>query len=112
LSGELAVAVGSSGRYKVHGSVAIWRPAWRFPRDPLPCDDHSVRSVHAYPFLEHLSGEDALKFSREEERLNRSVQYFDTLLQAHDLTYKSFWCEDTSRNTFANGTYDVDGNGQ
>ena len=111
--------VGSSWRYVVPGAVSLGPPEWLFPRDGIPADDDSVGTIHAYHFLEHLSGEDAIALLREVERvlipergvLNFSIPYYSTTLAAHDLNHKSFWCEDTFRNLFEDEAYQHDAGG-
>lgn len=111
--------VGSSGKFRVPGAVCLGLPEWRFPEMPLPFENDSVTTIHAYHFLEHLPGEHALLFLRELERVmvpsrsvfNFSIPYFSSSLAVQDLTHKSFWCEDTFKTTFENWSYDVDGRG-
>ena len=86
--------IGSSGRYQVPGAVALGRPTWVHPRDPIPADDDSVATIHAYHFLEHLSGNDAVSFLREVERvlipergvMNFSMPHSSSELMAHTST--------------------------
>ena len=110
----VSIDVGASGKYRVPGATMhIGSPDWLFPRDHLPVPDDSVAVIHAYHFLEHLSGADAVLFLREVERvlkpggvLSFSVPYFSSSLSAQDLDHKSQWCEDTFSNLFENDTYD------
>lgn len=108
--------VGSSGTWKVPGAIALGLPDWSFPRDKIPADDESVSIIHAYHFLEHLNGDDAIAFLREAERvlqsgcvLNYCVPYYNSNLMAQDLTHRSAWCEDTLKNLFNCVGYDPAG---
>jgi hypothetical protein len=109
-----AFDVGSSGKYKVPGAVALGRPDWVHPRDKIPATDDSVGTIHAYHFLEHLTGDDVVTFMREVERvlipergvMNFSVPYFNTVLMAQNLDHKSLWCEETFRHLFHDDTYE------
>jgi SAM-dependent methyltransferase len=110
--------IGASGKYKVPGSDAIGPPEWVHPRDRFPAKDNSVAQIHAYHFLEHLSGEDVVSLLREVERvlmpggvLNFSVPYYSSTLAIQNLDHKSQWCEATFSNLFYDDTYlgDEDG---
>ncbi|MGE5217502.1 MAG: hypothetical protein ACM3SP_10925 [Chloroflexota bacterium] len=106
--------VGSSGKYQVPGATALGRPDWMHLRDAIPAADDSVAPIHAYHFLEHLTGQDAVSFMREVERVlipergvfNFSMPYFNTPLMAHNLDHKSLWCEETFRRLFHDDTYE------
>jgi len=108
--------IGSSGTYKVPGSMALGLPEWNFPRDKIPVDDASVQTIHCYHFLEHLTGDNAILFLREVERvlvvggiMNYCMPYYNSNLWAHDLTHKSQWNEDSFQNLFKNEYYDPAG---
>jgi SAM-dependent methyltransferase len=112
----IAFDLGASGYYTMKGALALGLPIWSFPRDAIPAKDDSVAIIHAYHFMEHLSGDDAIKFLREAERvlieggiLNYCVPYHKTGLQAQDLTHKSVWNEDVFENLFNNTHYDPAG---
>ena len=104
---------GASGKYVAPGAVPLGPPQWIVPRDPIPAADDSVATVHAYHFLEHLAGDDAVKFLREVERVlipgrsvfNFSVPYFNTVLMAQSLEHKSWWCEETFPKLFHEDTF-------
>jgi hypothetical protein len=106
--------IGSSGRYQVPGAVALGRPTWVPPRDPIPAADDSVATIHAYHFLEHLSGDDVVSFMREVERvlipergvMNFSTPHFSSELMAHTLDHKSRWSEETLSYLFNDNTYE------
>jgi hypothetical protein len=109
--------VGASGKYIAPGAIALGPPTWVWPRDKIPCGDDQAATVHAYHFLEHLTGSDAILFLREVERvlipvrgvLNFSVPYFSSVLAAQDLDHKSRWCEETFQNLFEDDTYEHSG---
>lgn len=108
--------VGASGLKKAPGAIALGLPEWQWPRDRLPAEDGTVALIHAYHFLEHLSGEDAIAMLREFERVlmpggivDFCIPYYNSNLWAHDLTHKSHWCEDSFTNLFKNGYYDPAG---
>jgi hypothetical protein len=108
---------GASGKYVAPGAVALGPPTWRVPRDPIPAADSSVATIHAYHFLEHLSGDDAVAFLREVERvlipergvLNFSIPYYNTVLAAQSLEHKSLWCEETFAKLFGEDTFEYYG---
>jgi hypothetical protein len=105
--------VGSTGKYVVSNATPLGPPKWQWPRDGIPANNECVGELHAYHFLEHLSGEDAISFLREVERVlipacgvfNFSIPYYSTVLANQDLEHKSFWSEETFRNLFENDTY-------
>lgn len=112
----LSFDLGASGTKVAPGATPLGLPDWRWPRDRIPADDNSVTCIHAYHFLEHLSGEDAIAMLREIERVlvpggvvNFCMPYYNTSLAGHDLTHKSSWNEDTFRNLFKNDYYDMAG---
>ena len=110
----VAFDIGASGKAVAPGAIPIGLPDWQFPRDCIPAETGTVATIHAYHFLEHLTGTDAIAFLREAERvtipgasvLNFCIPYFNSNQQAQDLTHKSFWCEDTFKNLFDNQWYD------
>jgi hypothetical protein len=109
-----AFDVGASGKYVAPGAIPLGAPTWVFPRDKIPVADDSAATLHAYHFFEHLSGDVAVAFLREVERvlipergvLNFSIPYYSTPLAAQNLDHKSQWCEDTFKNLFTDDTYD------
>lgn len=125
--GQASINVGSSpdDKWSINGCVALGRPAagfsknsgWVFPRDRIPYDDATVATIHCYHFLEHLSGDDAITFLREAERvmipgksvLNFCMPYYSSNLQAECLDHRSFWNENSFRNLFENSGYDIAG---
>lgn len=108
--------LGASGSKVMLGCDPLGLPDWSFPRDPIPADDGTADVIHAYHFLEHLTGEDAIKLLREAERvlvvggvMNICVPYYNSSMQAQDLTHKSVWCETTFQTLFDNKYYDPAG---
>lgn len=104
--------VGASGKYVVPGAEALGAPAWIWPRDPIPARNDSVATIHAYHFLEHLDGRDAIAFMREVERVlepggvfNYCVPYYSSVLAHQDLEHRSRWTEESFRDLFENVTY-------
>jgi hypothetical protein len=114
-----AINVGSSkgDRWPNFEAEPLGRPDWVFPIDNLPYDDHSIATIHCYHFLEHLTGDDAIRFLREAERvmipngsvLNFCMPYYSSNLQAECLDHRSSWNENSFRNLFNNSGYDLAG---
>jgi len=112
----VGVDIGASGTKKIM-PVCVGLPDWRWPRDNLPFQDDTVDVATAFHFLEHLSGEDAISMLREIERVlkpggvvNVVVPYYNSSMQAHDLTHKSCYNESTFDNLFNCAYYDIAGN--
>lgn len=89
---------------------------WNAP-DPLPFDDESVGAVHAYHFMEHLRGEDALAVLLDVERVlvPGGVMFITTPYPGHGiywhaLDHRSAWNEETWDWLFSNGYYSLVGN--
>lgn len=108
--------LGASGNKVMNLCTGLGLPEWSFPRDSIPANDDSVAVIHAYHFLEHLRGEDAILLLREIERVltpggvvNILVPYYNSSMQAQDLTHKSVWCETSFKTLFENGYYDPAG---
>jgi SAM-dependent methyltransferase len=108
--------LGASGEKVMDGCEGLGLPDWFFPRDAIPAANNTVDIVHAYHFLEHLSGEVAIDLLREVERvlvpggiMNICVPYYNSSMQAQDLTHKSVWCETTFQTLFDNKYYDPAG---
>jgi hypothetical protein len=111
----LALDIGASGKYVAPHAIPIGAPKWLFPEDQIPATDNSVATIHCYHFLEHLTGEHAVMFLREVERvlqpypkgvMNFSVPYYSSSLAVQNLDHKSFWCEDSFKCLFTDKTYD------
>ena len=90
---------------RVPGAVALGRPTWVHPRNRIPAADDSVATIHAYHFLEHLSGDDVISFMREVKHgadpgekgiLNFTMPLFRMQhLDTHSTT-KVRWTEETN----------------
>ena len=111
----VGVDIGASGIKKTL-PIALGLPSWSFPRDALPYGDELVDVIHAFHFLEHLTGADAIAMLREVERvlkpgahINIVVPYYNSSMQAHDLTHKSCYNESTFDNLFGQQYYDMAG---
>jgi hypothetical protein len=110
-----ALNIGSSptDKYHIPGAMELGKPDWWFPLDYIPADTSSITTIHCYHFMEHLDGNDAIAFLRECERvmipgasvMNFCVPYYNSGLQAKDLTHKSQWNEETFKNLFDNEIY-------
>jgi hypothetical protein len=98
--------------YKViRDSVSLDLPEWDADNDPIPYDDGTVAGIHAYHFLEHVANVPRMmmEFQRVLMPLgvvNIVVPYYTSQMQAHDLTHKNVFCEETWRNLFACDYYD------
>lgn len=108
--------LGASGSKVMLGCEGLGLPEWSFPRDPIPASDGCVDIIHAYHFLEHLPGEHVILLLREVERvlavggvMNICVPYYNSSMQAQDLTHKSVWCETSFQTLFNNQYYDPAG---
>jgi ubiquinone/menaquinone biosynthesis C-methylase UbiE len=106
-----------AGKSIIKGAYNIDKPEWQWPESAyLPYEDNTVRLIHAYHFLEHLSGEDAITMLLEFQRvlmpggiINFLVPYYSSSMQAQDLTHKSSWNETTFKTLFSNKYYDPNG---
>lgn len=120
--GGISVGLGEGGAsVKSSGSSAgnhypLGLPSWCWPRDPIPFGDGSVSIVHCYHFIEHVSGEDAIKLLMEVQRVLKVDGVFqyciplaNTELANQDLTHKSYWTESSFRNLMNNEWYDPSG---
>jgi hypothetical protein len=109
--------IGASGKAVTTDAIALGLPDWSFPRDKIPAEKATVKTIHCYHFLEHLSGENAILFLRECERvmipgrsvLNFCMPYYNSNLQAECLDHKSSWNENSFRNLFNNSGYNIAG---
>lgn len=109
--GKFEIAVGETGEYQscdqTHGF-----PDWWWPDDGLPYSDGEVGLIHCYHFMEHLSGNDAIRFLLEVQRVLCSGGIFQfciplagTEISFQDLTHRSFWTGDSFKILFNNGYY-------
>ena len=110
IGGRISIDLGA-GNNPVAGAKPLDWPDWIAPA-PLPFESETVGTVWAHHFLEHLSGEDAIKVLREIQRVliprgvaNIVVPYYNSQMQATDPDHKSAWCEETWKNLFANDMY-------
>ena len=109
----LAFDLGASGSKVALGAAPLGLPAWSFPRDPIPCGDGQASIIHAYHFMEHLSGEDAILLLKEVQRalmyggiFQFCIPYAKAEIAFQDLTHKSFWAESSFRMLMNNPYYD------
>lgn len=120
--GGLVLNIGSSKTdhwqmWLMSGAKSLGRPDWVFPRNPIPYPNNSVSTIHCYHFLEHLTGDDAILFLRECERvmipgasvMNFCMPYYNSNLQAECLDHRSVWNENSFRNLFENSGFDIAG---
>ena len=63
-----SIGLGESGTKRV-GSVGLGLPEWCWPENKIPAEDGTVAIVHAYHFMEHLTGEDAITLLAEVQRV-------------------------------------------
>lgn len=108
--------LGASGSKTMFGCTALGLPNWCFPNHDIPAGKGTVDVIHAYHFLEHLNGAEAIALLRNCEHvlkiggiINICVPYYSSGLQAQDLTHKSVWCETTFQTLFNNSYYDPAG---
>lgn len=108
--------LGASGVKVMPNCDGLGLPNWECPFDPIPASENSVDVIHAYHFLEHLTGDHVVQLLREVERvlkpgapMNICVPYYNSSMQAQDLTHKSVWCETTFQTLFDNKYYDPAG---
>jgi ubiquinone/menaquinone biosynthesis C-methylase UbiE len=97
--GSLVLNIGA-GKAPIEGTVAIDYPEWDAETMPLNFEDGSVAGIHAYHFLEHVSKPtDVLReFERVLQKggyINIVVPYYNSNLQAQDLTHVSAFSEET-----------------
>lgn len=109
------IDVGASGHKKTLPN-AIGFPDWQWPRDPIPAGNATVSVFHAFHFFEHLTGDDAISLLRAMESkllpggiINIVVPYYNSSMQAQDLTHKSAWNEGTIPTLTNNSYYDPAG---
>lgn len=100
-------------RKKIPTDHKLGLPGWDARADPIPFDDNSIGEIHAYQFMEHLSGNTALALLREIERVLVPGGVFNmvTPYPGHGhftqaLDHKSMWTEETWNWLFGNQYYD------
>lgn len=89
-------------------------PEWdaENPEHSFPIQESCVDVFHAYHFFEHLSGPAVIRTLAECDRclvrggvVNIVVPYYNSQLQATDLTHRTAFCEETWRNLFEDDSY-------
>lgn len=116
------INLGPGKKKDIPGTIGIGLDTgWRAPNElSLPpgmgtnrVPDASIAAVHAYHFLEHLTGDDAVTMLREIERVLKpgglvyiATPYYNTSLAYHALDHKSFWNEDVWQWLFDTEYYD------
>lgn len=91
-------------------TLALDYPEWNAERQPIPYADGEVSGIHAYHFLEHFA--DPKLILREMQRVLKPggiaqivVPHYRSAMASHDLDHKSWFTEDTWRQTFHNPYY-------
>jgi SAM-dependent methyltransferase len=107
-----SLGLGESG-WKKTSDFTLGLPEWQFPRDPLPFANETIAIVHAYHFMEHLSGENAILLLEEVQRVlipggifQFCIPWAKAEIAFQDLTHKSFWTESSFRMLMNNDYYD------
>jgi hypothetical protein len=113
-----SIGLGESGSKRT-SDICLGLPDWVWPRDNIPAKDDSVAIVHAYHFMEHITGEDAIGLLAEVERVlmpggifQFCIPYAKAEIAFQDLTHKSFWTESSFRMLMQNPYYDPSNRGQ
>lgn len=101
------------GNKEIPGTTGLDLPGWDADKDRIPFLDNYCGGIIAYHFLEHCA--DPIRVLREFERVlkpgapaNIVVPYYNSFLQAQDLTHKHAFNEETWRNLFKNHYYTPD----
>ena len=102
-----------AGKKSIPGTVPMDRESgWQAPylRD---IGDDTVAAIYAFHFMEHLSGDDAVKMLSEIERVlvpggvfYYCIPHASAESSQQDLDHKSQWTESTMKNLFNNPYYD------
>ena len=107
----ISIGLGESG-VKRTSDICLGLPEWRWPRDKIPAEDGSVSIIHAYHFMEHVTGEEAIELLFEIQRvlmvggiLQFTIPYYTSEIAAQDLTHKSQWTESSFRMLMRNPYY-------
>src|SRR5258708_1840978 len=105
--------LGPGKRKKINTTLKLGLPDWDARKDEIPYDDETIGEVHAYQFMEHLSGKVAVKVLREIERVlvvggvaNLVMPYAGSQHATQALDHKSQWTEETWHWLFGNEYYD------
>ena len=112
MDGPVILNLGA-GEQKIPNAINYDLPDWDASKDIIPKDDNSVNSIHAHHLLEHLSGEEAIAFLIECQRvlvpggkMLVTVPYYKSDLAHQNLDHKSFWDLETLKDLFDNDYYD------
>ena len=107
----LSVGLGESGSKRA-GHLSLGLPDWRWPRDCIPAENGAVAIVHAYHFMEHLTGEEAIMMLYEVQRVLMQggifqfcIPWAKAEIADQDLTHKSKWTESSFRMLMNNPYY-------
>jgi hypothetical protein len=105
--------LGASGTKVAFGAKPLGLPEWRFPDSGIPAEDESVAAIHAYHFMEHLTGEHAILLLKEVQRVLMKggifqfcIPWAKSEIAFQDLTHKSFYTESSFRMLMQNSYYD------
>ena len=108
----ITIGIGESGTKKSSADINLGLPSWEFPKNLIPSNDGEVSIIHCYHFMEHLTGEDAILFLKEVQRVlmydgifQYGVPYYKSELAYQDLTHKSFWTESSFKMLMNNPYY-------
>ena len=109
--------LGAGDKKEIPDTVGLgWRGKkvdviWKAP-DPLPFEDETVAAVHAYHFMEHLTGEHAVEVLREIQRVLKPggvaylvTPYYNSQIAANALDHLSWWNEGNWHWLFNNAFY-------
>lgn len=110
------ISIGA-GSKKVPGNPhPLDLPQWDAATDRLPYSDRSVSVIHSYHFFEHLPGPITIKVLAECQRvlmpggiMNICVPYYNSAMQAQNLTHLSVYNEDTWKQLFTDVSMDFPG---
>jgi SAM-dependent methyltransferase len=110
--GGVALNIGAGSKI-IPGARSLDLPEWNADLSPIPWNDESISTIHAYHFLEHVK--DPVAVLRECQRvlkvggvMNVVVPYYSAAIAADDLDHKSRFNENTWKTLFDNDYYDKD----
>lgn len=115
----LSINLGAGKKKVVPGEpIPLDYPVWD-AEDPsmwIPFHDASIGTIHAYHFLEHLSGGAVVRVLAECQRvlapggvMNIVVPYYNSQLMSLSVDHKTAFCEDTLKNLFTDDYWDYPG---
>jgi SAM-dependent methyltransferase len=91
-----------AGNFPISGACNLDKPDWIAPY--LDFKNESISAIHAYHFLEHLTGDEVIDQIREVDRVlvngglfYYAVPYAMAPIAFMDVTHKTFWTEETMR---------------